>query len=315
MAHVDSSNPLPRIVITPGEPAGIGPDVVLMAAQKSWNADLVCIADRNLLPQRAGELGLDVELLHYTTGDTPQASQPGQLRYIHVPATTSISAGKLEIENALKRYHVYFPEQIVPQVATLISGFAYPIVVTDSVLGIGLEMYMGSDFTYYEMMRVPLFRRNRMTRKSLVKDAMKGWLQSEFIDETGNKTFLQQIIHQGKMFYALKKVLPETPPEIIIGYSTEQWDWCTNHEKAMWGHFVNKKLFYSTLFNEYHKFISEGPFTAAFTRESPDQTGFYMGWQIVNSYMENNPNVSLNELMINEDSKQILAQSGYKPRK
>ena len=100
MAHVDSSNPLPRIVITPGEPAGIGPDVVLMAAQKSWNADLVCIADRNLLTQRAGELGLDVELLPYTTGDTPQASQPGQLRYIHVPATTSISAGKLEVENA-----------------------------------------------------------------------------------------------------------------------------------------------------------------------------------------------------------------------
>ena len=52
---------VPRIVITPGEPAGIGPDVVLMAAQKSWGAELVCIADRDLLAQRAKQLSLNID--------------------------------------------------------------------------------------------------------------------------------------------------------------------------------------------------------------------------------------------------------------
>ena len=227
----------------------------------------------------------------------------------------NMDAEKTELKKALKRYHYYFPTKIVPQVVTLVSGFAYPIVVTDSILGIGLDMYMGNGFSYYEMMRVPLFRKNRMIRSALVKDAMKGWLQSEFLDESGNKTFLHQIIHQGKLLYAIQKTLPNLAPEIVMGYSTDQWTWCGNHEKAMWGHFVNEKLFYTTLFHDYYKFISEGPFTAAFSRESPDLTGHYMGWQIVNSYMKNNQKVSLNELMNNEDSKQILALSGYKPKK
>ena len=91
---------LPRIVITPGEPAGIGPDVVLMAAQKNWSAELVCIADRDLLTQRAKQLGLSIDLLPFTTGDAPQAHQPGQLRYIHVPAPAPITPGELQVENA-----------------------------------------------------------------------------------------------------------------------------------------------------------------------------------------------------------------------
>ena len=91
---------VPRIVITPGEPAGIGPDVVLMAAQKSWGAELVCIADRDLLAQRAKQLGLSIDLLPFTTGDAPQAHQPGQLRYIHVPAPAPITPGELQVENA-----------------------------------------------------------------------------------------------------------------------------------------------------------------------------------------------------------------------
>ena len=93
-------SPLPRIAITSGEPAGIGPDVVLMAAQKPWNADLVCIADRDLLSQRAQQLGLDVELVPYTTGDAPELHRPGQLRYIHVPAPSPVTAGELQVENA-----------------------------------------------------------------------------------------------------------------------------------------------------------------------------------------------------------------------
>ena len=91
---------MPRIVITPGEPAGIGPDVVLMAAQKSWHADLVCIADRDMLAQRARQLGLQIKLLPYTTGDAIEAHKPGELRYIHVPAPLAVNPGELQAENA-----------------------------------------------------------------------------------------------------------------------------------------------------------------------------------------------------------------------
>ena len=91
---------IPRIVLTSGEPAGIGPDVTLMAAQQSWDADILCIGDRDMLEARAQLLGMDVEFLPYTTGDAPAAHQPGQLRYIHVPAPAEVIPGKLDPGNA-----------------------------------------------------------------------------------------------------------------------------------------------------------------------------------------------------------------------
>jgi len=54
---------LPRIAITPGEPAGIGPDIVLQLAQQTLPAaHLIVLADPELLTQRATALGLSIEL-------------------------------------------------------------------------------------------------------------------------------------------------------------------------------------------------------------------------------------------------------------
>ena len=66
---------LPRIAITTGEPAGIGPDVVLMAAQCAWPAELVVIADPNMLQQRAQALKLPIELQTCTPDLPPQAQR------------------------------------------------------------------------------------------------------------------------------------------------------------------------------------------------------------------------------------------------
>jgi 4-hydroxythreonine-4-phosphate dehydrogenase len=54
-----------RIAITPGEPAGIGPDLLLQLAQQPWQAQLVAIADKQLLKERAQHLGLNIELIDF----------------------------------------------------------------------------------------------------------------------------------------------------------------------------------------------------------------------------------------------------------
>jgi 4-hydroxythreonine-4-phosphate dehydrogenase len=53
---------LPRIVISAGEPAGVGPDIVAQIAQRNWPAELIVIADPNLLSTRAEQLGLPLSL-------------------------------------------------------------------------------------------------------------------------------------------------------------------------------------------------------------------------------------------------------------
>ena len=48
-------------------------------------------------------------------------------------------------------------------------------------------------------------------------------------------------------------------------------------------------------------------------KDSPGRIAYYIGWEIVNDYMENNPRLTLEALMQNTESQEILQQSGYKP--
>ncbi|RCX33054.1 4-hydroxythreonine-4-phosphate dehydrogenase PdxA [Thioalbus denitrificans] len=94
-----TTNPL-RIVLTPGEPAGIGPDLAVQAAQRALPAEVVAAADPALLAERAQRLGLPLELLEHTPGDPPQAHRPGTLRVLPVPLRAPAVAGRLDPANA-----------------------------------------------------------------------------------------------------------------------------------------------------------------------------------------------------------------------
>lgn len=89
-----------RIAITPGEPAGIGPDVVIMAAQQSWPAELVIFADPTLLEERARALGLPLKLNPFTAATTARAQQAGELTVAPVALAAPTVPGRLDTANA-----------------------------------------------------------------------------------------------------------------------------------------------------------------------------------------------------------------------
>jgi len=91
---------VPRIAITAGEPAGIGPDIVLLAAQQSWDAELVVIADPALLQQRAQALQLPLELQTWTGDTPPQSHRAGILKIHPVSLAVPSIAGTLDPANA-----------------------------------------------------------------------------------------------------------------------------------------------------------------------------------------------------------------------
>ena len=72
-------NAATRIALTPGEPAGIGPDLIVKLAQQSQDAVLVVIADPGLLTERARLLGLPLTLIDYDSSDIIRPSAPGEL--------------------------------------------------------------------------------------------------------------------------------------------------------------------------------------------------------------------------------------------
>jgi len=91
---------VPRIAITPGEPAGIGPDVTLAVAGRAWDAELVAIAAPAMLASRARELGLDIELLPFSPQTPPVSHRPGSLRVQPVALAAPVRSGQLDPANA-----------------------------------------------------------------------------------------------------------------------------------------------------------------------------------------------------------------------
>lgn len=89
-----------RIAITAGEPAGIGPDLCVQLSQVAHSAQLICIADADLLAQRADALGVNLKIAPWSDEAPLTASRPGQLWVSQVPLSNVSVPGELDQNNA-----------------------------------------------------------------------------------------------------------------------------------------------------------------------------------------------------------------------
>nr|WP_154654728.1 4-hydroxythreonine-4-phosphate dehydrogenase PdxA [Solimonas variicoloris] len=87
-------------MLTPGEPAGIGPDLACAIAQDAWPAELVAVADPALLQSRAAALGLALHLEPVDLSAPPRLRPAGTLAVLAVPRAAPTTAGRLEPRNA-----------------------------------------------------------------------------------------------------------------------------------------------------------------------------------------------------------------------
>ena len=91
---------IPRLALTPGEPAGVGPDLLIQTVQQPQQAQLVAFADPELLAQRAQQLGLPLKILPLDIDAQPVATAAGTLTVAEIPTADSVIAGQLNPNNA-----------------------------------------------------------------------------------------------------------------------------------------------------------------------------------------------------------------------
>ncbi len=89
-----------RLAITPGEPAGIGPDIVIKAAQKDFGVQLIAVADPTLLSERAEQLGQNLRISTWEQGLPFQQHQPNHLWVLPTSMQESMKIGQLNTKNA-----------------------------------------------------------------------------------------------------------------------------------------------------------------------------------------------------------------------
>lgn len=218
-----------------------------------------------------------------------------------------------DIEKAFKYYKFYFPERQIPTVITQISALNQSIVVTDSVLAISLDKYLGSEYPLYNNVGFYKYQQSKMCSEYLVVDAIRVWLQTEFIEDDVTYDLISSVLYQSKILYLTSLMFPDEDIRFVFDFDKNETKWCKQNQKQMWDYFVENNLFFSSDQYVIRNFLSKGPFTSQFGKESPSQAALWMGFDIIESYMDNNPTKTIDDLINETNYQVILQQSKYRP--
>lgn len=216
------------------------------------------------------------------------------------------------LSTAFSRILWLFPELELPSLYMFISGFQTPIYFSDEIIGIGGDMYLGSDYEYYNRV-VYEYQKQTMRPECIPVDIVSAYLFRNIPYTSTKIRLLDQMMYRGKVMYLTSLLFPELADYEVMGYSKEQWDWCLEHEQAIWHLVMDKRDLFKTESLVLTSYLNDGPFTSEVSQDAPGRLGIWLGWRIVESYMEHNETVTLQELMAEPDAQKILEESYYKP--
>lgn len=218
-----------------------------------------------------------------------------------------------ELTIAFRHYHYYFPEKQIPDIITYISRFNQSVVIADGIIGIGLDKYLGPNEDYYKELGLSQYIIHNMHGKKIPSDCMMAWALSDYTYNDSVDNLLSDMIYNGLIMFFVKSMLPHQQDSLIMGFSDDEMNFCLNNEARMWEYLVENKLLFETDRMTIRKFTGVGPFTKDFTSESPARAAVWIGWRIVEAFSRKNPDISLRDIMNEQDYQKILTLSEYNP--
>ena len=218
---------------------------------------------------------------------------------------------KDDYKQAYQIINHYYPQTKVPKLATVVTAFYNDLYISDSLIIVGLDYFLGSNGTFKPDEHDYILKRFR--KESLVPTVMN-FVSNDFnqIDKQHN-TLVADMINIGKSYYFTSLVMPCTPDSLIIGYSSKEMRLVNQNQEIIWANLIENELLYET--NDYmkNKFIGESPNVFEISEECPGRVGAWIGWEIVKKYVDEH-NVSLPELMRETDAHKIFQMAKYRPK-
>jgi 4-hydroxythreonine-4-phosphate dehydrogenase len=114
-----------RIAITPGEPAGIGPDLTIVIAQQDWSVELVVVASKKLMQERAEKLGLPLTLIDYDSEADAKPQKAGTITILSVDMAEPCIPGELNTENGsyvIETLRIASEKNISGEIDAIVTG-------------------------------------------------------------------------------------------------------------------------------------------------------------------------------------------------
>ncbi len=219
-----------------------------------------------------------------------------------------------ELSTAFGNLKYYYPEVQIPKIQTIVTGLDYDLFVSDSLIIIGLDYYLGPG-ARFRPVNMYQYILKRYAPDYIVPSIMllNGISPTYNKTQVKDKTILADMISYGKSYYFAKHMLPCTPDSTIIWYTQNEIVGSTKNMDIIWSHFVENELLYETNHVVKKKYIDDRPKTYEIGDEAPGRIGTWLGWQIVRKYMDEHPQSSLPEMMQMESAQQLFKESRFKP--
>lgn len=223
---------------------------------------------------------------------------------------------KEAFEQAFRYLKYYYPEEKIPNIYTIVSGFGAFCESPDLFFGpdyivLGLDFFAGKNSTYRP--DIPGYMLERYEPESIVPFVMKQLsgkhIKSAFVDQT----LLADMVYYGKACFFTKKMLPAVHDSLIIGYSGQNLANIYRNQKEIYTHFVEKNLFFETNPTVKKKYVGERPTVPEIADICPGRVGRWLGWQFVARYTYHHPDKTFQEVLEIEEAQEIFQKSRYQP--
>ena len=222
---------------------------------------------------------------------------------------------KKEFQQAFVNIRYYYPNFHPPKIQTILSGLETDLLVSDTLIVISLDYYLGAGAKYRPNTYEYILRRYK---KDFIVPSV---LLLYGIDRSFNnmdltdKTALADMIAYGKAYYFAKHMLPCVPDSVFIGYSKEEIEGARQNESQIYVRLIENEVLYSTSHQIKQHYLDERPKTLEVGEKCPGRIATWIGWQIVNAYAEHHPDKTLPQIMDQSKADAFFKESKYRPEK
>src|SRR4029078_6080572 len=188
-----------------------------------------------------------------------------------------------DIQKAFQYVKYYFPDYKTSKIILLLGPLDAPgVALTGSGIAVGLHQFGGKDFSAYQSMEAqqlfPAYISRRFEPQYIVVNCMKAVIEDIYLDRSGAKGLVEQMIEKGKQWWLLNKFLPATPDSLKTGFTKQQLEWCEANEGLIWNDIITTQQdLYTKDPMTIQNYIGEAPFTQSLGPSSPGNIGQWIG--------------------------------------
>ncbi len=222
--------------------------------------------------------------------------------YIESKKVNAAKIATPQLTEALKRFHYFFPNYVLPKQVIYFIGplETFGNVVTSEGIAIGLQLYLGSESSWYFSQQIntiyPRYISRQFTPDFIVVNSVQNILNDYEPIELNGKKLVEQMVEIGKRQYIMEQCMPTVQDTLLMGYTANQMKAIKESSSDIWAFLSTQNRLFSVDPSMTKAILTEAPYNDYFGEDIPGNVGKYMGYLIVKSYMDNQKDATQKDL-------------------